>query len=72
MNKEPEPQTESELIDAFRKLLEHRDSSSFDKDAVAPKGACVYVGGDKIFCNVLTKAECDLFKGSWVEGGKCP
>ena len=62
-----ESMTESDAIKALGQLL-----TAAGKETAQAKGACVYVAGTKTYCAVLTKSECDVLKGNWVSGGKCP
>ena len=66
-DKKPEPQTETDAIEGLQKILEGRGTST-----LAGSGACVYSAGSKTYCAVLTEAECNVLKGTWVAGGKCP
>jgi hypothetical protein len=58
---------EEEAIKILGLLLEE-----VNKTALSDQGACVYDAGSGTYCAQLTKPQCDVLKGIWTAGGKCP
>jgi hypothetical protein len=58
---------EEEVIKTLGRLLEE-----VNQTALSDQGACVYNAGSKTYCAQLPKSQCDVLKGSWTAGGKCP
>ena len=64
--------SEAEVIDALAKLLEVAGNDKATPSAItATTGACVYSGGAKTYCAVLSQSDCNKLNGVWTSGGKC-
>jgi hypothetical protein len=57
--------SESDVIESLTKMLGERREGNVDS------GACSFTAGSKVFCVVITKAECDQIGGVWHVGKTC-
>ncbi|HSS52071.1 MAG TPA: hypothetical protein VLX28_24275, partial [Thermoanaerobaculia bacterium] len=57
--------SESDVIEALSKIL------GTCRDGNVNAGACVFTAGTKVYCVVLTQAECTRIAGDWHAGKTC-